>query len=79
MRFSEAVMWGDSFIQNTLKYREMRLRDFVKVVPNFTDSLKTLKSAIFVLPKYQTMLDTYPQVNLRKVLLQRLVRVLPFI
>lgn len=31
MRFSEAVMWGDSFIQNTLKYREMKLKDFVKV------------------------------------------------
>lgn len=30
MRFSEAVMWGDSFIQATLKHREMGLKDFVK-------------------------------------------------
>ena len=31
MRFSEAIMWGDSFIQATLKHREASLKDFVKV------------------------------------------------
>lgn len=34
MRFSEAVMWGDSFIQATLKHREASLKDFVKVGGN---------------------------------------------
>lgn len=34
MRFSEAIMWGDSFIQATLKHREASLKDFVKVGGN---------------------------------------------
>lgn len=31
MTFSETVMWGDSYIKALLKYRDMHLRDFVKV------------------------------------------------
>lgn len=31
MTFSEAVMWGDSYIKAMLKYRDMHLKDFVKV------------------------------------------------
>lgn len=31
MKFSEAIMWGDSFIQATLKHREASLKDFVKI------------------------------------------------
>lgn len=34
MTFSEAVMWGDSYIKALLKYRDMHLRDFVKVGGN---------------------------------------------
>ena len=34
MRFSEAIMWGDSFIQATLKHREASLKDFVRVGGN---------------------------------------------
>lgn len=34
MRFSEAVMWGDRFIQTTLKHREMGLKEFVKAGGN---------------------------------------------
>lgn len=30
MTFDEQVMWGDSFIKASLKYRTMHLRDFVK-------------------------------------------------
>lgn len=31
MTFSETVMWGDNYIKALLKYRDMHLRDFVKV------------------------------------------------
>lgn len=31
MTFSEAVMWGDSYIRAMLRYRDMHLKDFVKV------------------------------------------------
>lgn len=31
MSFSEAVMWGDSYIRAMLRYRDMHLKDFVKV------------------------------------------------
>lgn len=31
MTFSETVMWNDNYIQALLKYRNMHLRDFVKV------------------------------------------------
>lgn len=34
MTFSEAVMWGDGYIKALLKYRDMHLRDFVKVGGN---------------------------------------------
>lgn len=34
MTFSEAVMWGDSYIRAMLRYRDMHLKDFVKVGGN---------------------------------------------
>lgn len=34
MTFSETVMWNDSYIKTTLKYRDMHLRDFVKAGGN---------------------------------------------
>lgn len=34
MTFSEAVMWGDSYIRTMLRYRDMHLKDFVKVGGN---------------------------------------------
>ena len=34
MTFSETVMWNDSYIKATLKYRDMHLRDFVKAGGN---------------------------------------------
>lgn len=30
MQFGEVVMWNDSYIRSTIKYREMSLREFVK-------------------------------------------------
>lgn len=35
MKFSECVMWNDSYIKSTLKYREMSLKDFVKKGGNY--------------------------------------------
>lgn len=34
MTFGETVMWNDSYIRSTLKYREMHLKDFVKAGGN---------------------------------------------
>lgn len=34
MTFSETVMWNDDFIKATLKYRDMHLKEFVKVGGN---------------------------------------------
>lgn len=44
MKFSEVVMWGDRFIQSTLKHREASLEDFVRVGGN-PELYKALKDS----------------------------------
>ena len=80
MRFSEAIMWGDSFIQATLKHREASLKDFVKVGGNseLHRAKRILKLATLRLLKSLAMEGIYPQVSLRKALPLHLERVLVF-
>lgn len=48
MRFDEAILWGDKFIQTTLKYKARSEQEFINSggTPSYTGSYKTPKRVI---------------------------------